>query len=221
MERHVKQRLVGASILLVLVVLLVPEFLSGPKSAPPPPPATLPAPVHTVTVDLNDPSRDTLQEPASAASAASTPTMPTATVTSAATASPVATAPPGPTDSPAAPKPAATPTPAPTPIESVPNTPIEAQTSSRSGVAGAATRHATAKGAWSVQLGSFASKANAEKLVRVLDGKGYTAAVSAIGAGGAERYRVRIGQLADRSAAELLIGRLKSQGHVATLVPPT
>jgi cell division septation protein DedD len=202
-ERHVKERLVGASILLVLVVLLVPEFLSGPKSAPPPPPATLPAPVHTVTVDLNDPSRATLQEPASDASAVSTPA-PT----------PLATSTPADAT-------ASAPAPPPTPIETAPNTPIEGQTPGRSVVAGAATRHAPAKGAWSVQLGSFASKANAEKLVQVLDNKGYSAAVSAIGAGAAARYRVRIGQLADRPAADRLIGRLKSQGHVATLVPPT
>jgi DedD protein len=219
MERHVKERLVGASILLVLVVLLVPEFLSGPKSAPPPPlatpPATLPVPVHTVTVDLNDPSRATLQEPVSAASAVSTPP-PTPMATSPTTATPA------PTDSTASTL-AATPgpAPAPAPIETAPNIPIEAHVPSRSVVAGAGARHATAKGAWSVQLGSFASKGNAEKLVHVLDGKGYSAAVSPIGAGAAERYRVRIGQLADRPAAERLIGRLKSQGHVATLVPPT
>jgi DedD protein len=108
--------------------------------------------------------------------------------------------------------------PAPTPIETAPNAPTQPQPVTRSA---AASRQAIAKGAWSVQLGSFASKANAEKLVHALDGKGYTAAVSAVGAGSAARYRVRIGPLADRPTAERLIGRLKSQGHVATLVPPS
>jgi cell division septation protein DedD len=85
---------------------------------------------------------------------------------------------------------------------------------------GTAPRHASSKGAWSVQLGSFASKANAEKLVQVLAAKGYSVALSSIGAGSAARYRVRVGQLSDRQAALRVIGKLKSQGRVATLVPP-
>ena len=31
MDRRVKERLIGASILVVLIVLIVPELLSGPK----------------------------------------------------------------------------------------------------------------------------------------------------------------------------------------------
>ena len=34
MDRRVKERLVGASILVVLIVLIVPELLSGPAPAP-------------------------------------------------------------------------------------------------------------------------------------------------------------------------------------------
>jgi len=223
MERHVKERLIGATILLVLVVLLVPEFLSGPKP-PPPPPASLPVPVHTYTVDLNDPSSATWQEPASVASVA----------VSAPAAVPVA-----PSTSPAE-----TETPArstsPAPIESAPNTPTEtvtarnavdppvvdgspAEAPARTGTAPVIAprpRHTVANGAWSVQLGSFASKPNAEKLAKLLEVKGYAVAISPIGAGSAARYRVRIGQLVDREAAVRMIGRLQSQGHPATIVPP-
>src|ERR1700727_429150 len=55
MDRRVKERLIGASILVALVVLVVPELLSGPKPniAPVPTlPAAAPEPVRNVTVDL-------------------------------------------------------------------------------------------------------------------------------------------------------------------------
>ncbi|MEA3139720.1 MAG: hypothetical protein QOK23_1889, partial [Gammaproteobacteria bacterium] len=58
MERRVKERLIGASILVALIVWVVPELLSGPKpAARTPMPATLPAtapePTRSVTVDLS------------------------------------------------------------------------------------------------------------------------------------------------------------------------
>ena len=55
MDRRVKERLIGASILVALVVLVVPELLSGPKpkAAPAPTlPAAAPEPIRNVTVDL-------------------------------------------------------------------------------------------------------------------------------------------------------------------------
>jgi DedD protein len=200
MERHLKERLIGATILLLLVVLLVPEFLSGPKSPPSPPTATLPVPTHTYTVDLNDPTRATLQEPATAAPAASMP--------------PAAT--PAPTEAPAQPQ---------AEVETASNAPtmspgLAEASSTASGPAYGTEPPPSSKGSWSVQLGSFASKANADKLVQVLAAKGYTVSLSTIGAGSRARYRVRIGQLTDREAALRMIAKLKSQGRVATLVPP-
>ena len=56
MDRRVKERLIGATILVVLIVLIVPELLSGPKAARTPvqpPSAAGPADaVRNVTVDL-------------------------------------------------------------------------------------------------------------------------------------------------------------------------
>jgi DedD protein len=79
---------------------------------------------------------------------------------------------------------------------------------------------ASTGGAWVVQLGSFAAKANAEKLIRRLRNEGYTVYVLSSGAGSAARYRVRLGPLADRDAAERAVAKLKSQGHTASIVSP-
>jgi DedD protein len=175
MDRRVKERLVGATILLMLVVLIVPELLSGPKRFAAPPAAQIVAPVHTVTVDLTEhvpiPAvAETASAPASAS--ASAPASSSA-------------------------------------IESKSPAPAQAE------AAPAATG-----GAWAVQLGSFAAKANAEKLIRTLRDEGYTVYVLSSGAGSAARYRVRLGPLADRDAAERAVAKLKSQGHTASIVSP-
>ena len=53
MERRVKERLIGATLLVVLIVLVVPEMLSGPRRPSAPPlTAGLPAPTRSVSVDL-------------------------------------------------------------------------------------------------------------------------------------------------------------------------
>jgi cell division protein FtsN len=72
-----------------------------------------------------------------------------------------------------------------------------------------------------VQLGSFASKVNAEKLMHQLQARGGTPIyLSASGAGSSLRYRVRMGPWAERTAAERAVAKLKSQGHAATIVTP-
>ena len=53
-DRRLKERLLGASILMVLIVLIVPELLSGPAPAPAALklPTSTPEPVRNITVDL-------------------------------------------------------------------------------------------------------------------------------------------------------------------------
>jgi DedD protein len=72
-----------------------------------------------------------------------------------------------------------------------------------------------------VQLGSFASRANADNLTREVKGLGFSAFVLTGGSGTSVRYRVRVGPLADRETAERMAAKLKSQGHVGSLVAPT
>ena len=190
MERRVKERLVGASILAALIVLVVPEFLSGPAPAPTAPrqPALQPEPVRNITVDLST-SKAPEPDPLVAAASSAAP----AEARSAAAASAVGT--------PATPPRLETAPPAPT-------TPATA------------AKPVTSSGAWAVQLGSFASRANADKLLRQLKSQGFAVYVAPGGSGASVRYRVRVGPLADRAAAAQAVAKLKSLGHTASFVPP-
>ena len=69
-------------------------------------------------------------------------------------------------------------------------------------------------------VGSFASRANADNLLQQLKAQGLTVYLSSGGSGQALRYRVRIGPLADRNTAERTAAKLKSLGHVSTIVAP-
>jgi DedD protein len=191
MERRVKERLIGASILVALIVLVVPELLSGPKPAARPAtlPATAPEPTRNVTVDLA-----TSKAPANPDVDAAAPSAP-------ASASP-STAPAPATPGVATPD-VATPTlQAPAPVESSAPPPI------------------SPRGAWAVQLGSFANRPNADKLARQLKGQGFSVYVVTGGSAASVRYRVRIGPLADRGSAERTVTKLKSIGHASSLVAP-
>jgi DedD protein len=83
-----------------------------------------------------------------------------------------------------------------------------------------AAKPAAAGRGWAVQLGSFASHANADKLVRQLKAQGFAVYVLSGGSGASQRYRVRVGPVADRGAATQAVTKLKSLGHIGSLVPP-
>ena len=199
MDRRVKERLVGASILLVLIVLVVPELLSGP--APPPalppqlPTASAPKAVRHVTVDLAT-SKPTEAEPAAAApdeaSVAPPPAQPPVQAPSAVS------------------EPDAAQSPGTAPLEATAAPPIYP----------ASTKSAPGARGWSVQLGSFASHSNADKLVRQLKAQGFSVYVLASGSGSAARYRVRVGPEQDRAAAMQAAAKLKGIGHMGSLIAP-
>ena len=215
MDVQAKDRLTGAVILVVLLVLVIPELLSGPehKVAAVAPARSDEPPLRSFTVDLGDDAR-TRHAPASAAPVATPP--PTAASAPAtapvviATAPPVVTAPPAPppvaaaqSAAPAAPgavSPAREPARASAPVAH----PVAPETASP--VAG-----------WTVQLGTFASHANAERLVRDLKAQGFAAFLTETGSGGRELYRVRVGAAGDHASAEALSAKLRAAGHTGTL----
>ena len=204
MERRAKERLIGASILVALLVLVVPELLSGPKPPAAPKPDLLPAqsasatePVRTVTVDLAT-SKPTRTEPIESPPPASETAASVAPSAASQSAEPVDPAPP-PTKSSNTPS---------APSVNPPKTLESAGTSP------------TSRGGWSVQLGSFEKRANADALVQKLKAKGFQVYSSPTGSGSGARYRVRVGPLSDRAAAERTLAKLKNAGHAGALVSP-
>lgn len=202
MDRRVKERLIGASILVALVVLVVPELLSGPKptAAPAPTlPAAVPEPTRNVIVDLS-----TSKPPASPTPEPVAPETPASSAASSAENAPPASNRAAASGGPAKPAPAR---------------PVAAR---RAAVESAAPSPISpARGSWSVQLGSFASRANADNLTRRVKGQGFAVFVLPGGSGSSVRYRVRVGPLADRESAERMAAKLKTFGHVGSLVSPT
>jgi DedD protein len=234
MDRRVKERLIGASILVALIVLVVPELLSGPKSAVPSAklavtfPSNAPEPTRNVTLDLAtskapansevEPA-ETAGSPATAARAATSgeaspdPASPTAGSPSSAAPSSIAPLT-------AAPPTAARLTAAPPSVSTAAAPSTSAAAATLKPVESAAPSPTSLRAAWAVQLGSFASRANADNLSRQLRAQGFAVYVLPGGSGGSARYRVRVGPLADRGSAEQTAARLKSIGHVSSLVAP-
>lgn len=75
-----------------------------------------------------------------------------------------------------------------------------------------ATGTAARDGGWWVQLGSFASSDNAQRLARDLRTKGFNVEVAKGRSGGRELHLVRSGPVADRAEATVLQGRLAAAG---------
>jgi cell division septation protein DedD len=198
----VKERLTGAIILVALIVLLVPELLTGPiKSAPRAVVASAEEPpLRSYTINLGDDTRahSEAAQPQSAAPQALT-----------APANVSAPAPGKDTPPAAATTPAVSAVPAPPPTQAAPAMPSPAAAPVVAGEGSAALV---------VQLGSFASRANADRLAHQLKGQGFAASVSQ-GTTGRHLYRVRVGPVHDRAAATQLQSKLNAAGHSGSIVP--
>ena len=198
MERQAKERLTGGVILVVLLVLLVPELLTGPR----PPPQLAPAQpnqaaMRSYTMDLGESvhansapvAASTIAAPASEPAAAQPHT---ATVAPASTPAQTQTLPPAAADNPAA---------------------AHAQPP-------AAMTHGSATAAWTVQLGTFSSRDNAAHLVASLKSHGFGASIAQATKSGHKLYRVRVGAERDRAAAQKLLARLRAAGQKGGEIVP-
>ena len=197
-----KERLTGALILVGLIVVLVPELLSGPiartvNTHGPVSPAEEP-PLRSYTINLADEPRG------GSGSARPQPSAPAAPVT-------------------AAPEPAAATTPPPTAAatgtEQAPpvTRPAAANVPPPALPPSAATPAGSKAAAYVVQLGSFANRANAERLAQQVHALGYPVGVSR-GTTGRRLYRVQVGPTHDRAAAEQTAEKLRAQGHKGAVV---
>jgi DedD protein len=217
MERALKERIVGAIVLVALAVLVVPVFLDGP------PPKDE---IHTERVPLpgqNDQKTQTVvldrqrSEPVPAqatATAADDGTQATEELdsagdgTSAAPVTATVGAPDSDVQHAAADPPEAQ--------SADPAAPAPEPAASRGVTVQAATSPTT--GMFAVQLGSFSSKDNAEKLAAELRRQGFAAFLSQLDADAGQLHRVRVGPQKDRQAAESMAARLASAGHKGQVV---
>jgi DedD protein len=234
MDSSAKQRITGAVILVAVFVLLVPELLTGPESGQGKDSDTPAAPDETglrsYTIDIDAPAKpaQSTQSPQAAVElptpAAATPmAVPGEAATPEAT--PAASATPTPdVIAPMSIAPAVTPVSPPAQTTPVQTTPVQAapapDTAPRGDPRPAAkpATPATTAGAFAVQLGSFSSRDNANRLVREMTAKGFAAFVAPITSNGRELYRVRVGPARDRAAAEALATQLRRIGQTGSIV---
>ncbi len=207
MEEPLKARLIGAGILVLLAVALVPELLSGRKESPAGGAAPGAKDTRTVTIDLGGAVADGARlepRPESAAEPVTRPTLPTVD-SSAPAPAPVTEAPP-----------ASTPQGPPVVKEEVVAPPVPAARPAAKEPAVQAV--AAAKGEFSVQVGAFGSEATARKLVADLKADGMPAYIAPLSKSGKTLHRVRAGPVPDRAAADKLAARLKARGLPVTVV---
>lgn len=206
MDQNLKARLIGAIVLVVLAVLLIPELLSGRKS---PQPEVQEEPARpgtrTLTIELG--------------TSAGTP------VAAAPTQAPVVETAEPPTEVAAPPaRVPVTEAPAAKPEAAPPATPQAAAPERNRAepvaepVAGPRSQAPAAGGDWWVQVGAFGSVDTARRLVRELEAAGHAAQASPITRSGRTLHRVRVGPAPDRAGAEQLAVRLKARGLPATVV---
>jgi DedD protein len=67
-----------------------------------------------------------------------------------------------------------------------------------------------------VQLGSFANRANADRLAQQVRSQGFTVSVSQSSSG--RLYQVRVGPARDRATASELAQQLSGRGHRGAIV---
>ena len=210
MDQGLKERLIGAAVLVALGVWLIPWVLDGPQQQSESRPAGLqlpvpeePAPVRSQTIRLDEEH----DPPGSAAAGAAPESLHRAAdtsddqPTSAAGANATASAQPHAQALPQDPVASQSlEPPAPHPVETRTNAPSTAQTG------------------WTVQLGSFSEEENARRLAQRVATYGYTPDISNHRASGRVMYRVRVGPHESRSRADAAASALSAHGFVAQVV---
>ena len=202
MDRALKERIIGAIVLVLFVVLVVPVFLDGPSNSGEVISEQVPLPGQSgdanQTIVLN---RDRSQ-PVPAASIGK-PVVAEPEQTQEAVQEPVASA-----STASAPPPQVA-------AEVQP----EAAQKKPEVVAAEAPEPSSSTGMWAVQLGSFGNKENADKLAADLKKLGFAAFRSQLHTNSGELYRVRVGPQKDRESAEAVAGQLAKAGQKGQVVP--
>ena len=202
MDRALKERIIGAAVLVVFVVLIVPVFLDGPPQSDEIVSERVPLPgqaeegeTRTVVLERD---RD---EPVPVSA------------TQAETQRPQPAQPESKPEPESRSQPEPEPEPAPEPEPEPKSTPAKPATEQPAAAGDSPT------GMWAVQLGSFGNQQNAERLAADLRKQGFAAFLSQLSTGSGELHRVRIGPQKDRESAEAMAARLAKAGHKGQVVP--
>jgi DedD protein len=204
MDQGLKERLIGAAVLVVLGVLVIPWILDGRGAQQetsanalrlPAPEEPVPVRTETIQVGGQPEAAPAVAEPALVAKtpAASSDEQQVAAAAVARESEPHTTAP------------------------AISSPPAPASAPPKSAAPPQAARPA-AKGAWTVQLGSFGDEDNARKLAQRVGTYGYKSAVSTLRSGGRVLYRVRVGSYDKKSEADATASSLSAHGFVAQVV---
>ena len=194
MDRALKERIIGAAVLVVFVVLVVPVFLDGPPQSGEIVSERVPLPGQaaegeTRTVVLDRDRDEPVPVPAPVTEPETEQAQPVKP------------------ESKPEPEPETTPEPEPKPEPAKPATQQPAPAGD------------SPTGMWAVQLGSFGNQQNAERLAADLRKQGFAAFLSQLSTGSGELHRVRIGPQKDRESAEAMAERLAKAGHKGQVVP--
>ena len=193
MERALKERIIGAVVLVLVVVLVVPIFLDGP-----------PDDTEIVSERVLLPGQEDQETQTVVLDRDREDPVPVATSPTPARQEPAREEPKAAVEQERQPEPESSPPrPAPDPVSE----PVAEQPA------------ASTTGMWAVQLGSFSNKDNAEKLAADLRKQGYAAFLSQLTTGSSQLHRVRIGPQKDRESAEAMASRLLKVGHTGQVVP--
>lgn len=203
MVRDLKERVIGAIVLVALVVLVVPVFLDGPPdngeefSERVPLPGQSEEKTQTVVLER---VRDEPMPAQSGSEPEPAATEPAVTVTKNEPVTTPVTKPPEEEPQPVVTEPVASKPVDPAPVNKAPVT-------------------TSATGMFAVQLGSFSSQANAERLAADLRKQGFAAFLSQLTTDNGQLHRVRVGPQKDREAAEAMAARLAKAGHKGKVLP--
>ena len=189
MDVRIRERLVGALVLVAVIVLLVPAVLKGTGTAGDQPQAQ---PAKSVEIDLG------ASGPGESESLVPEPEIAQSNPVAAPAAAPAIVA--------ETPLPAAT-------------SAADLQASRPAPASGQALPAASEPSAWAVQLGAFSSRSKAEGLVTQLRARGYSAFVLEYRAGGQLLHRVRVGPEQDRARAVAIADRLRKDGFQPVVAP--
>lgn len=194
MDRALKERIIGAAVLVLVVVLVVPVFLNGP-----------PAEDEIVSEHVTLPGQADQKSQTVVLERDRTAPVPAAVEN-------------GPAEEPVQSEPVARQAKKPAPVVARAST-EPAATPPAAAAESAAGATTSPTGMWAVQLGSFGSAKNAEHLAADLRKQGYAAFLSEVDTKSGHLQRVRIGPQKDRAGAEAVAEKLRKAGYDGQVVP--